>query len=299
MSAIRVNPYPLPGLLASLQTTEQQIQNDLSQLATGRSINEPSDNPTGAAELTQNLAQISQVDTFQRSMSSVNGELSTADSTLNSVTTALQRAISLGVEGANGPLSDSDRASIATELQGIQSQLISLANTSYQGQYIFAGTAQVQPFVADPSQTSGVRYDGNTGTNSVAIGNGYSLQVNLPGSQIFNGPGAGVFQAVNDLINALQANSGIGSAVNEVNTAYNYVDAQRVFYGNGMNQITDQTNNLNTEQVELSSQQNTIAQADLPSVISNFTTAETGREATLGAIGQTSQMNLFNFLPPP
>jgi len=298
MTAIRINPYPIPDLLSALAQSQQQQQTDLLQLATGRKINQPSDDPAGAAQLVQNLDQQSQADSFQRSMSSVNGQLSTADSTLNSVTTALQRAISLGTEGANGTLSDSDRASVATEVQGIQAQLISLANTAYQGSYVFSGTAQVQPFVADSSQPSGVRYDGNTGVNQVAIGNGYSLAVNVPGSQIFAAPGSDVFQSINDLITALQTNSNIGGAVNEVDTAYNYVTQQRVFYGNGMNQITDQQNNLNTETVNLSSQENTIAGADLSTVISNLVNSQTARQATLQAIGQTTQLNLFNFLPP-
>jgi flagellar hook-associated protein 3 FlgL len=298
MSAIRVNPYPIPDLLSALAESQQQQQTDLLQLATGRRINQPSDDPAATAQLVQNLDQQSQVDSFQRSMSSVNGQLSTADSTLNSVTTVLQRAISLGTEGANGTLSDADRASVVTELQGIQSELLSLANTSYQSQYIFSGTAQVQPYVADSSQPSGVSYNGNTGVNSVTIGNNYTLAVNVPGSQIFSAPGADVFQSINDLITSLQNNSNIGAAVNEVNDAYNYISEQRVFYGNGMNQITDQQKNLNTESVSLSAQENTIAGADMATVVSNLVTSQTARQATLEAIGQTSQLNLFNFLPP-
>ena len=170
MSATRINPYPMPDLLAALEQLQQQQNTATLQLATGSTINKPSDNPAGAALLTQIFDQSSQVDSFQKSMSSISGELQTADSTLNSVTNALQRAISLGVEGANGTLSDSDRADVATELTGIQAQLVSLANTSYQGQFIFSGTAEVQPFVTDAQASSGVRYAGNSGTNTVASG---------------------------------------------------------------------------------------------------------------------------------
>jgi len=70
----------------------------------------------------------SQADSFLRSIASVNGLLQTTDSTLSSVVTALQRAISLGVEGANGTLSDPDRAAIASELTSIRQQMMSLAS---------------------------------------------------------------------------------------------------------------------------------------------------------------------------
>src|SRR5213075_1944939 len=156
------------------------------------------------------------------------------DSTLSSVVTVLQRAISLGVEGANGTLSDADRAAIAGELTSIRQQLMSLANTSYQGEFVFSGTSTAQPFVADPFSASAVTYQGNTGTNSVAVGQGYSLQVKLPGSQLFTAPGADMFQGLTDVINALQTNSGVGTAVTELNTAYSHITAQRVFFGNAM-----------------------------------------------------------------
>jgi len=184
----------------------------------------------------------SQADSFLRSIASVNGLLQTTDSTLSSVVTVPQRAISLGVEGANGTLSDPDRAAIASELTSIRQQMMSLANPSHQGESILSGTATVQPFVADPSSASAVTYQGNTGTNSVAVGKSYSLQVNLPGSQLFTASGA----------DALQANSRIGSAVTELNVAYSHITAQRVFFDNAMNQLQSQQNYLNSGKVNLS-----------------------------------------------
>ena len=296
MSSIRVNPYPMPDLLAALEQLQRQQSDATLQLATGSSINKPSDDPAGAAQVTKINDLSSQVDSFQRSINSISGQFSTADSTLNSVVTVLQRAISLGVEGANGTLSDADRAAVATELTGIQAQLLSLANTSYQGQFIFAGTATTQPFVVDPTQASGVRYVGNTGTNQVTIGNGYQLQVNVPGSQIFDGAGADMFLAINDLITSLQNNAGISAAVTELGNAYTYVTGQRVFYGNALNQTQSQQTYLNTQSLGLSQQLNTVAGADIAAVASQLVNDQTARTATLDAIGRTPQTSLFDFL---
>ena len=93
MSSIRVNPYPLPDLLAALADTQQQQNTSSLDLATGTRINKPSDDPAGAAQMVINTAQSSQADTFLHSITSVTGLLQTADSTLSSVVTALQRAI--------------------------------------------------------------------------------------------------------------------------------------------------------------------------------------------------------------
>jgi flagellar hook-associated protein 3 FlgL len=294
---MRINPNPYPDLLAAVSQTQQQIQTDEQEIASGQSVNLPSDNPAAAAELAQNADQTSQADQFQRSIGSVQGEIQNADSALSSVTNALQQAISLGVEGANGTVNSADRAAIATQIQGIQSQLLSLANLSYQGNYVFGGTAnQTAPYVLDSSSPSGVTYQGNTGVNRVTLGSEFSLQTNLPGSQIFSASPNNVFQGIQDLITSLQSGTGISTAVTELGAANNYISSQSVFYGNALNQLTAQQTYLAGESTQLSQQQNTEGGADLTAVITNLTTAQASLQATLEAIGQTANTNLFEYL---
>ncbi len=294
---MRVNPHPMPDLLAALAQTEQQINTNLQQISTGQRISVPADDPAAAAMLVQNADQASEVDQFQRSLTSVLGEMQNADSTLSSVVTTLQRAISLGVEGANGTLNASDRAALAQEVRGIQSQLLGLANATYQGNYIFGGTmTQTQPYIADTGSGSGVTYQGNDLSNSVTLGSDFTLQSNLPGSQLFSASGKDMFQAIQDLITSLQTGDGITTAVNEVSDAYNYIGAQRVFYGNAMNQLNSQQTTLNHESTQLASQQNSLGAVDLPTAITNLTSSELARQATLEAIGSNSRDSLFDYL---
>src|ERR1700758_2738688 len=217
---MRINPNPLPDLLAVLQQNQQKINSDLQQIASGQSVTVPSDDPAAAAMLVRNAGQTAAADQYLRSVSSVQGELQNADSTLSSVVTALQRVISLGVEGANGTLNSTDRQAIATEVLGVQAELLSLANLSYQGNFVFAGTAtQTAPYVLDASAPSGVRYVGNAVTNRVTVGNHFSLQTNLPGSQLFSGAGGDMFQAVHDLVTGLQSGTGIDTAMSSIKNA--------------------------------------------------------------------------------
>lgn len=294
---MRVNPNPTPALLEALARTQREQQTAMLQLASGRRVNAPSDDPAGAAVLVQNRARSAQADQFLRSSSSLSYQLQTADSTLNAVVLALQRAITLGVEGANGTMSDSDRASLAQEVTGIRDQLISLANLAFQGRFVFAGTAtQTKPFVADPNQPSGVRYDGNTGVNTVEIGEGLSQQVNLPGSQIFMAPGSDVFQAVTDLITSLLAGAGIDTAVVSTRQAFDSITARRVFYGNALNQIEGQQTYLQNGKLLLSQQENEVGGADMAEAASRLANAQNAREAALAAAARISQLSLFDYL---
>jgi flagellar hook-associated protein 3 FlgL len=294
---MRVNPNYLPDLLAGLNQSELESQQAELQISSGRSVIEPSDNPTAAALLADNNDQATFNSGYLQSLSSVEGQLSTVDSTLSTVETALQRALTLGVEGANGTLSDSDRASIASELQGIQSQLVSLANTTYQGRYVFAGTnTGTAPFVADSTSRSGVSYTGNTNVNEVSVGSGYKLTVNQPGSQLFSAAGSDVFLALNNLIVSLQTNTGIGAAVTSLSAANNYLSAQRVFYGNALNQAQSQATYLNTAKLQISQQQNALGGVDLATAATDLSQTQTDTQATLAAISRISQDNLFDYL---
>jgi flagellar hook-associated protein 3 FlgL len=287
----------MPDLLEALNQTQLQVQQAELEISTGRSVNVPSDNPTASALLIENNDQATFTGGYLQSLTSVQGQFSTADATLTSITSSLQQALSLGVEAGGGTLSTSDLAAIATQLQGIQSQLISLANTAYEGNYIFAGTATTTaPFVASSSSPDGVNYVGNTDINEVAIGSGYKLAVNVPGSQLFSASGNDVFLAVNNLIQAVQNNTGIPAAVNALSAASSYLASQRVLYGNAMDQATAQTTSLTSQQLQLSQQQTTLAAANLPAVATNLSQAQTDEQAALAAMAKLSQDNLFSYL---
>ncbi|MGB2592272.1 MAG: flagellar hook-associated protein FlgL [Candidatus Acidiferrum sp.] len=298
--SIRLNPNPLPDLLASIQQSEQNMNNATLQLSSGQAVNELSDDPAAAASVVLNHNQSSQDDQYLQNINTIQPRLQVADSSLNDVVTALTRALSLGTEGATGTLNDGDRQAIAVEVQGIQSQLVGLANTTYQGAYLFSGTAVgTQPFTADPT-TGAVTYNGNTGVSSVQISTGNSIQTNLPGSQLFLNSSGSVFGALQDLNTALQNNTNIGTSVTEVQSALTAVSTQRVFYGNALNQITTSEDYLNQDKLDLSTQENALIGADLATASSNFSQAQTANQATLNAASRILSLpNLLDYLPPP
>ena len=81
------------------------------------------------------------------------------------------------------------------------------------------------------------------------IGEGQSVQTNVAGDQIFTNANGNVFQALNDLANALTFRHGIDAANTEVQQAFSQLTTQRVFYGNALNQASKLSEFLNQEQV--------------------------------------------------
>jgi flagellar hook-associated protein 3 FlgL len=296
---MRVNPNFTQDILADLYTSQNQEDITLQQLSTGQLINMPSDNPAGAAEMVQNQNQQAQTDQFLQNTSSVEGLLQTADSTLSTVVEAVNQAISLGTQGANGTNSGSNLQAIAQEVEGIRNQVLQAANTSYQGNYIFAGTAtNTTPFTLNSSAPDGVTYNGNTDTNTVQIAEGNSVQVNLPGSQVFQGSGGDVFGALQQLITALQSGNttAVGTATTQLGTSLNYLSQQRVFYGNVVDQLNSNQNYLQQEQVNLQSEANSVDGVNMAQAATNLTQAQTTQSAALAALAKVIPQNLLQYL---
>jgi flagellar hook-associated protein 3 FlgL len=296
--SIRLNPDLLPSLLAGIQQNLQNQTTASLELSTGRSVNQLSDNPTAAAAMVANSNQSAADDQFLQNDATLQAKFQVADSTLSDVVTALTRAISLGTEGANGTISAGQRQAIAGEVQGLISQTLGLANTTFQGSFIFSGTAvTTQPFVQNVG-TGAVTYAGNAGATTVAISNGNSISANVPGNQLFLNAAGSVFGALQDLNTSLLSGNGIGAAVTELSSALTQVSTNRVSFDNGLNQLTSAENFLNQDKLDLSSQANALVGANPVKAASDFSQSQIAEQSVLAATAKVLSLpNLFSFLP--
>ena len=298
---MRISSQETQVVLNALKISDKAEQTALQQMATGRRVSQPSDDPSAAA-LEVNIAyQMDGCDQFLRSVAGIQSELQTADASLNSAVTAVQRAITLGVEGGNGTLSQDNRNTVAQEVSGILQQVMSVANLNFNGHFVFGGTANSQPpYVTDPTAPGGIAYQGNDNINMVEIETGRSIAVNQPGSRLFSAAGANVFQALNDLASALADPSAttddIGDATTELRQAYDQLTAARSFYGSTIDQSTGAQDFLNSEKVQLANQQNTAVGVDLNVAATNLSNAESARNATGQAAATLSSMTLMDYI---
>ncbi|HEX4036807.1 MAG TPA: flagellar hook-associated protein 3 [Acidobacteriaceae bacterium] len=298
---MRVNPNLVPDVLADLNQSQTTLNTALQEVSTGKSVNQPSDNPAAAAAMVQNTLETGNVDQYTQNVGSVLSTVQTADSALSTVASSLTQAVSLGTEGANGTNNTSDLQSLAEQVQGILTSVVSQANLSYNGTYLFGGTNSTQPYTADSSSPSGYTYNGNNDTNSVAIGDQMSVQVNLPGSQIFSNSSNNVLSSLSTLVSALQSgsSSAISSATTAVSSALSYVNQQRVFYSNAEDQLNSQDTWLQQETVTLSSQQTALVGVNMAQAATELSQAETANSAALAAAAKVLPESLINYLAVP
>jgi flagellar hook-associated protein 3 FlgL len=268
----------------------------MREVSTSRKLNLPSDDPAGMAMLIVNQAAQSVCDQYVQNITTVRSSLQTADSSLSSVISALTRAVTLGVEGANGTLSTANRSAIADEISGVRQEILSLANGTFNGSYIFAGAkTNTPPFVLDGSSPSGVSYQGDSTINQVAIADGSTIAANKPGDALFT-TGTNVFGALQDLLTALQSGGGIETATSAVREALDQVSAQRVSYGTSIRQLDAESGFQSSSKLQLQSQENNLSGVDMADAISRLTNAENARNATLAAASRIGQTSLIDYL---
>lgn len=172
------------GISGIQKQTTDLIKNQ-QQVSTGRRILSPSDDPVASArvlEVTQSQTLNLQFDTNIRSAS---GSLGMEESMLTSVGSLLQDARTAALQAANSPLTDQDRASIATELRSRYQELLGLANsTDGNGQYLFSGyKGGTKPFVE--TSFGNVSYQGDQGQRLIQISPSRQMAVSDSGADIF------------------------------------------------------------------------------------------------------------------
>ncbi len=198
----------ISDLQVSLNKTQQQI-------AAGRKILTPDDDPIGAARALVLSQSDSQNTQFATNRQQAKNNLQIADGVLGSVTTTLHNVKNLLVQAGGGVLNDADRGFIATELQGNLDQLFALANsTDGTGNYLFSGfSTTTKPYTQVPG---GAKYNGDQGQRF--------LQVDVARQLPMSEAGTGIFENIRTSPNQFQVrpnanNSGQGLATAAINPA--------------------------------------------------------------------------------
>jgi flagellar hook-associated protein 3 FlgL len=167
--------------LASLERTSDE-------LSSGKKILEPSDNPYGASQVIDLQSQLDGLSSYETNAHEGISWENTASGAMSNISNVLQTVRELLVQTSSGTYNQSDRESIATEVDQLTEAVKQDANTQYAGQYVFSGTSTTTtPYPQGTEDT----YQGNNGTITRAIGPGVSVDINTNISTLLgNGQGA-------------------------------------------------------------------------------------------------------------
>lgn len=170
--------------VANLQTRQNNLSNLQQTLSSGKKINTPSDDPTGAAQAERALNRLARIATDQRALETQRNAIASAESTLGGITDALQQARELMLSAGNGTLTAADRKTVTDQIAGLRQQILSLANTQdSNGQPLFAALGSaLTPFAGPVSGSPDYTFNGLPGSASGAT---YAVASTLDGDSAF------------------------------------------------------------------------------------------------------------------
>lgn len=290
------------GFLAGVNQIQQRAQRAQQELTTGLKVNTVSDAPDQIANLWQTRSNLDQVQQINSNLNRVQTEVNTAEGVLQSTVSLVERAQTLGAQGANGTTTADTRQNLANELGSVLQELVSSANTTVEGRYIFSGDSDQQaPYSIDLTQSSPVSvYQGSSATRQVQSPDGSLFPVGLTAQQIFDSSNSqqNVFVSINNLRQALLNNDSAGalSAVGDVQTAGAYLNQQLAYYGTVQDRVSSGLDFGQNYQTQLQTQLSGIQDADETQSITELTQAQTQLQAALVSRAQLPQKSLFDYL---
>lgn len=171
--------------ISSIQDVTAQQQKTQEQLATGKRVLSPADDPVASTRILELNQEVAVNDQFQRNVELAEGRLALQDDRLGGIGEVIERLRTLAVSSGNGSLTKEDLGSIAAEVEQRLDQLAGLLNArDASGEYVFSGfQGGTQPFQKNDSGS--YRYQGDEGVRFVQIDSSVRIQSTLNGQELF------------------------------------------------------------------------------------------------------------------
>jgi len=216
--------------------------------------------------------------------------------------TLVERVQTLASQGDTGTTSAQSRQDIANELGGILQQLVSTANTTVEGRYIFSGDSDQQaPYSIDLNQTNPISsYQGSISTSQIQGADGTTFSIAKTAQDIFDNPNGqqNIFATINNMRLALMNNdqTAMDAVMPNVQSAGTYLNQQLAFYGVTQNRVTSETDFAQNYETQLKTQLSGIEDADLTQAITEMQQAVTQQTAALSSRAKLPKTSLFDYL---
>ena len=292
-------------IIAGSQSAQSLLANLQQEISTGNDIQNPSDNPIGYSEATQTQQSLDQLSTYSAAAT----QASTLATQNNQAMTSLHQIVAQAGEllaSVSSNMSPSDLKDVGTQMSSLVSQLTTVANQKYNGNYLFGGTSN-QPPINASTQTYNSQANGDT--TSIEVQPGNSVQTGIvagqPGPPAVDGflydssTGTDVLASLKQAVADL--NSGNVTAVQGADTTAinNSLTLLSTYVGSTASDIgAAQTagDQISQQMVTQQDSLNGLTQTNLPNAEIQLQQLQNQYEATLEAGTRIMNLSIMNYL---
>lgn len=279
---------------SGMQTSLDRLAKVQEQLSTGKLINRPSDDPTGAVSSMRFRVSVAEQKQYVRNANDAVAWLNQIDSTLSSMTDQVRRARDLALRGANqGSMGEQAREALAIEVDQIRQGLLQTSNATYLGRPVFGGiTAGAQAY-----DDTGA-YVGQPGAVMRTVADGVKIRVDVEGPDVVGADGDNIFDRLTELSAALRSDdqAGIRAAADSLSVDQARITDIQSSIGARTVRVEQAQTAAGDAEMSLTASLAEIENTDLPKATVDLQLQEVAYQAALAATARVMQPSLLDFL---
>ena len=293
-----------------MSLVQNKMADTQAQLSQGKQLIKPSDAPDQAAVIQRMKSVMSRQESFHTSLATLNSRLQNEDTTLKSATNLLVRAKEIAVQSANDTLAPVNRKALASEMQGVRDQLLSLANAKDDnGNFLFSGSRSDKPAFGSPGPGQTPVYQGDQTRMTVMVGDQRTIPINRTGTDAFvsisrtnpstgKPEGVGFFKVMDDLVAGINFSNGAAMqrGVVEMTSLLNGLSLAHADIGTDMNVVEQQTGVIEDNILNLKSNLSNVEDLDYATAITKMNQQMLSLQAAQSSFSKMAELTLFNYL---
>lgn len=280
--------------LRNLSRSYEKMGTYQDQLATGKKINRPSDDPVVAMKGMHYRTNLTEVEQYQRNISEAYQWMENSEAGIEQGTQVLQRVRELMVQAGNGTNGPEDLKAIGAEIKQLKEDLVGSANTQVAGKYIFNGTeTKTPPVTLNADGTVAVTIDSSA--FEIEVSKDVKLKANIDNNNVFNKE---LFDVMDSIEKALTSGdmSGSDDMLSKLDDRIDIMNAERAELGARYNRLELIEDRVGKQEVVATRILSDNEDADLEKVIIDLTAQESLHRAALSVGARIIQPSLMDFL---
>jgi len=182
----RISSFQLhQNAINSMLKQHETLSRTQQQVATGKKIFKPSENPVAASRVVNLKDTLSAINQHQSNVDAARARINLSEGVLSNVVESIHRVRELSIQANNDSQNESTRSYISAEVEQIQDALLNLANTTdSNNEYLYSGSlGRFKPF--SRNEAGGFEYNGDESHREIQISGSRRIAVDDPGSAVF------------------------------------------------------------------------------------------------------------------
>ena len=274
------------------------------QIASQKRINKSSDDPIGMGQVLGYRTNLAANDQYQENIEQGMTRLEFNEVTLDLASDLVNTARRLAENYSSSTLSAATRQSAALQVKDLYDQVMQMANSKFNGNYIFSGHASnTAPFSHDADYNA--TYNGDDGEFRIMVSENVEVNIVADGRNIFqdaaNG-GVNIFDELKNLIDGLEnpdpvaGSAQIEATVNVLQDGRDQINSRRSEYAPVLYRLQATDEYLTNLRPKVEEAMASLEQADIAKAVVELQNLELAYETTIATAARIIQPSLLDFL---